>query len=158
MFNEQDQYIPLLEPADYTTQDPDSDSVNMGKLNGIEILIQHGALTGDAATFRFYAGATAGTKTTELFPKYRVTGADIGNPSADVFGARSVTPAGGILITPATSFDHRVIVAELPSSLMPDGLNWLTIACAHGSASARNLAIIADGTTRYEGDTVTTAL
>jgi hypothetical protein len=158
MFNEQDQYIPLLEPADYTTQNPDSDSVNMGKLNAIEILIQHGALTGDGATFRFYGGATAGAKTTEIFPKYRLSSVDIGSASADVFGARTVTPAGGILITPATSFDHRVFVVEVPSAFMPDGLPWLTIACDHGSASARNLAIIADGTTRYAGDTVTTAL
>jgi hypothetical protein len=152
------QIIPLLAPADQQAGGITTDSVNMGKLHKIKLVITTGVLTGDGATIQFYAGATAGTQTTEIFPKYRVSSADIGSASADVFGARATTPAGGILFTPATSFDLRVITVDILSDDLPNGLPWLTLQVEDGAASAQFQSIIGIGWARYSGDTHTTAL
>jgi hypothetical protein len=152
------QIIPLLAPADQQAGGITTDSVNMGKLHKLLLVITTGVLTGDGATIQFYAGATAGAQTTELFPKYRVSTADIGSANADVFGARATTPTGGILLTPATSFDLRVIRVDFVADQMPSGLNWLTVQVEDGSASAQFQGIVGVGYPRYSGDTHTTAL
>jgi hypothetical protein len=152
------QIIPLLAPADQQAGGITTDSVNMGKLHKIKLVINTGVLTGDGATIQFYAGATAGAQTTEIFPKYRVSGADTGSAGADVFGARATTPAGGILFTPATSFDLRVITVDILSDDMPNGLPWLTLQVEDGAASAQFQSITGIGWPRYSGDTHTTAL
>jgi hypothetical protein len=152
------QIIPLLSPADQQAGGITTDSVNMGKLHKLKLVIMTGVLTGDGATIQFYAGATAGAQTTEIFPYYRVSSADVGAANADVFGARTVTPTGGILLTPAASWDQRVITVEIFSDQMPAGLKWLTLQVEDGSAAAQFQSIVGVGDPRYAGDTHTTAL
>lgn len=156
--NRQLQYIPMMAPIDIQAGATDCDSINTGKLKSLTVLIMLGLITGNDATFRFYGGATAGAKTTEFFPKYRISGADVGVAGADVFGARAVTPAGGIIMTDKADYESRVISVDIESDQMPDGLPWLTVATDDGSASVLLEAIIAVAEPRYEGDTVTTAL
>lgn len=156
--NRQRQYIPIYSPADAQAGSIDCDSINTGKLHALTLLIMCGAITGNDATFRFYGGATAGTKTTEFFPKYRVSTVDVGSASADVFGARAVTPAGGIIMTDKADYEQRTISVDIESDQMPDGLPWLTVAMDDGSASVLFLAVIAVAEPRNEGDTVNTAL
>jgi hypothetical protein len=158
MFDQELQIIPILSPADQQAGGITTDSVNMGKLRGLQVVITTGVLTGDGATIQFYGGATAGTMTTEIFPKYRVSTVDAGAASADVFGARVTTPAGGILFTPATSFDLRTIIVDIPSDQMPNGLPWLTLQVEDGAASAQFQSIVGIGLPRFSGDTHTTAL
>lgn len=152
------QIIPLLSPADQQAGGITTDSVHTGKLNMLRLVIMTGVLTGDGATIQFYAGATAGAQTTEVFPYYRVSSADVGAASADVFGARTVTPSGGILLTPAASWDQRVITVEIFPDQMPEGKPWLTLQVEDGSASAQFQSIVGIGEPRYAGDTHTTAL
>ena len=158
MFYEQHQIVPLLAPIDVASGSSDTDSMNMGKFTGVELLIMLGALTGDAGTLRFYGGATAGAKTTEIFPYYQLGGAAAGTTASDVLGARTVVPSGGIVLTSAASWTGKVIKVEVPAESMPDGMPWLTIAKAVGSASVALVAIVAVGIARYEGTTHTTSV
>lgn len=154
------QVIPLLSPADYQAGSQDLDSINTGKLHKVRILIMTGVITGNDAVFKLYAGATAGTKTTEIPFKYRKSGADTGSSGADVFGARTTITAGasGLTFADATAFDTRVIEIDIMSDEMPDGKPWLTVETDDGSASVLLMAAVAIGAPRYNGDTHTTAL
>jgi hypothetical protein len=154
------QVINLLEPADYQAGSQDFDSVNMGRLHKLDILIQLGAITGENPVFKLYAGATAGAKTTELAFKYRVSGTDFNAASADVFGSRSSIAAGasGLTLNPVASYDHRVIWIEVLSDQMTEALKWLTIETDDGSASVLLMSAIGIGWPRNGGDTPNTAL
>lgn len=154
------QYIPLLEPADYQAGSQDMDSVHMGKLHRLSILIMLGAITGEDPVFKLYAGATAGTKTTELPFKYRVSGADFNAASADVFGARTSVAIGGtgLTLNPVASYDHRLIQIDVMSDEMPDGKPWLTVQTDDGSASVLLMSALGIGWPRNLGDTHVTAL
>jgi hypothetical protein len=155
------QIIPLLEPADYQAGSQDLDSINMGLLSKVIVLIQLGAITGNDAVFKLYSGATAGAKTTEIGFKYRKSGADSGNASADVFGARTAIAAGatGLTLGTASDWDHRTIEIEvLADQLGAESHDWLTVETDDGSASALFMSAIAIGFPRYDGETHTTAL
>lgn len=154
------QIIPLLEPADYQAGAQDLDSINMGLLHKVLILIQLGVVTGNDAVFKLYSGATAGTKTTELAFKYRKSEADSGNASADKFGARTSIAAGasGLTLGTAADWDHRTIQIEVMADQMTDGHEWLTVETDDGSASALFMSALAVGFPRFDGDTHTTAL
>ncbi|MGE0460907.1 MAG: hypothetical protein AB7Q16_06020 [Vicinamibacterales bacterium] len=158
-YSAQPQVINMLEPADYQAGSQDMDSVHMGKLHKLLIAISLGAITGDGAWFKLWAGATAGVKTTELGFNYRVSGADFGASGADVFGARAAIAAGasGLVLTAATH-DHRVIQIEVPADAMPDGKPWLTVETDDGSASVLLMGAVGFGWPRHAGDTHTTAL
>lgn len=153
------QIIPMLEPADYQAGSTDMQSVDMGKLHKLRIAIMLGAITGDGAVFKLYAGASNGTKTTELGFKYRVGGADYGAASSDVFGARTSIAAGasGLVLT-ATTHDHRTILIDVMADEMPDGKPWLTVETDDGSASVLLMACLGIGWPRYAGDTPATAV
>lgn len=154
------QIINLLEPKDYQAGAQDMDSVNMALLNRLKVVIQLGAITGEDPVFKLYSGATAGTKTTELGFKYRVSGADFGAASADVFGARTAIAAGasGLTLNPVASYDHRVIEIDIEADQMPEGEPWLTVETDDGSASALLMSALGIGWPRYSGDTHSTAL
>lgn len=158
--SESTQIIPLLEPADYQAGSQDLDSINMAYLHNVTIAIMTGAITGNDATIQLYAGASAGAKTTELAFKYRVSSADYGSASADVFGAATAVAAGGsgLVFTAATSWDHRTILIEVEGSAMPAGMPWLTVATDDGSASVLLLSAIAFGEPRYPASTDVTVL
>ena len=158
--NEEPQIINLLEPADYQAGSTDMRSVDMGKLHRLKISISLGAITGNDAVFKLYAGATQGTKTTELSWYYRVSQADFGATSSDVFGARTAVAAGatGLTLATASSWDHRIITIDVDSQSMPDGKNWLTVETDDGSASVLLMCAIGEGWPRYEGTTHVTAV
>ena len=154
------QVIPLLVPADYQAGSQDFDSVNMGKLHKLDILIQLGVITGNDPVIKLYAGATAGTKTTELAWKYRKSNADSPAASADVFGARASIAAGGTGLTFSSSADYdlRTLWIEQMADQMPEGKPWLTVETDDGSASVLLMSAIGIGWPRFGGDTNTTAL
>lgn len=154
------QIIPLLVPADYQAGSQDFDSVNMGKLNAITILIMLGAITGNNPVIKLYSGATAGTKTTELAWKYTLSGTDSPAASADVFGARTSISAGasGLTFTDSGDYNARTIRIDFQSDQMTDGEEWLTVETDDGDASVLLMAAIGIGYPRYAGDTHTTAL
>jgi hypothetical protein len=160
MYSAEPQIINLLEPADYQAGATDMDSVHMGKLNRIKIVISLGAITGEDPVFKLFAGATAGTKTTELPFKYRVSGADFKVTAADVFGARAAIAIGavGLTLNPVASYDHRVITIDVMSDELPDGKPWLTVETDDGSASVLLMAAVGIGWPRFVGDTHTTAV
>jgi len=154
------QVIPLLEPADHQAGSKDFDSINMGRLHKVDILIMLGAITGNDPVIKLYSGATAGTKTTELAWKYRKSSADTPAANADVFGARTAVAAGGTGLTFADSGDYnlRTLWIEFFADQMTDGHEWLTVETDDGSASVLLMAAIGIGWPRYAGDTHQTAL
>lgn len=158
-YSAEPQIIPMLEPADYQAGSTDMQSVDMGKLHRLKIAIMLGAITGDGAWFKLWAGATNGTKTTELGFQYRLNGADYGAASSDVFGARASIAAGGAgLVLTAATHDHRTITIDVMADQMPEGKPWLTVETDDGSASALLVSCLGVGVPRYAGDTHTTAV
>lgn len=143
------QTIPLLSPADYQNTGSDLDSINTGLLHKVRILLAFGAITGDGALVQLYAGATAGAKTTELPFSYRLSGADMGNASADVFGAVTDVAVGGLTLVGAAT-DLRVIQIDVMSAALPEGKPYLTVAVDDGAASVLFMSAIAIGWPRYE--------
>lgn len=158
-YSAEPQVIPMLEPADYQAGATDMQSVNMAALHKLKIVIMLGAITGDSAVFKLYAGATNTTKTTELGFKYRIGGADYGAASSDVFGARAAIAAGasGLVLT-ATTHDHKTITIDVMADEMPDGKPWLTVETDDGSASVLLMSCVGFGWPRNVGDTHTTAV
>lgn len=160
MYSAEPQIISLLEPADHQAGATDMDSVHMGKLHKLKVVIQFGAITGEDPVFKLYAGATAGTKTTEIPFKYRATTVDFKTTGADVFGARTAIAAGatGLTLNPVASYDHRMVEIDIQSDELPDGKPWLTVETDDGSASVLLMSALGIGFPRYAGDTHTTAV
>src|SRR5688572_27070967 len=154
------QTIPLLAPADYQAGSQDLDSINMGRLHAVRILIQLGAITGNDPAIKVYTGATAGTKTTEMAFKYRLSTVDAPAASADVFGARTAIAAGGngLVFTDSGDYNARTLEIDVMADQMPDGHDWLTVQTDDGSASALFMSAIAIGRPRHAQDTALTAL
>lgn len=153
--------IPLLSPADHQSAGADLDSIHTGKLQGtIRIALLIGAVTGDNPILLAYAGATAGTKTTEIPFRHRKAGADTGAAGADVLGARTVQAADGVglALGVAATADLRMYVLEIDVDDMPEGKPWLTVFMDDGSASALFAAAVAVATARYGGDSDPTCL
>ncbi len=117
--------IPLFEPLD-AEAGLDSESFDMGKCHHADLLLQFGALTGDAV-LTLYCGATAGTKTTALPFRYRLSGGDYKAASDDQFAASDTTDADGILTLTAATYDHRLLAIMLDGAEIPDGKNWITV-------------------------------
>ncbi len=152
MLSEENVIVQMIEPADNQAGGIDSESINMGHLNSVTILRLGGAITGDGEVIKFYAGASSGTKTTEVPFHYRLSGADFKASNNDQFGARTAIAAGGSGLTmTAAAYDHRVVEMEVLASDMPDGEPWLTIDYDDGSASGLLTAFVAIGEPRYEG-------
>ncbi len=110
--SEQFQFMPLLEPADYQAGSQDLDSINMALFHSVTIAIQMGAITGNDAYIKLWTGATAGTKTTEIAFKYRLSTVDTGSASADVFGAPTLT-----VVATGIAMADRNSAEALPSSV-----------------------------------------
>ncbi|MGE0363363.1 MAG: hypothetical protein AB7R67_21805 [Vicinamibacterales bacterium] len=159
MYTAEPQIIPMLEPADYQAGSTDMQSVDMGKLHKLKIVLLLGAITGDGAVFKLFAGATNGAKTTEMGFKYRIGGADYGAAGSDVFGARASIAAGasGLVLTAATH-DHKAITIDVMADEMPEGLKWLTVETDDGSASVLLMSCVGIGAPRFAGDSHTTAV
>lgn len=152
--------IPLLEPADWQSAGSDLDSVNMGLLHSICAVLQFGAITGNDTAIKAYSGASAGTKTTALAFKYRLSGADQGAAGADQFGdlSAAVVAATGLVFTDAANYSDRLIAIEIDSDEMTVGEPWLTIEVDDGSASGLLMSAIGIGVPRYRGNDVYTVI
>lgn len=154
------QILPLCGPADYQSAGVDLDSINMGLLHKVKIIVILGAVTGDNPIFLLYGGATVGTKTTELAFKWRKAGADTLTTGSDVFGAttsQAVDGVGAALGVAATA-DLRTYTIDFLSESMPAGMPFLTLFIDDGSASALFIAAIGIGWPRFEGTTHVTVL
>lgn len=162
------QTIPILDPADWQGGSKDFDSINMGKLHAVRLILTAGAQVGDGAWIKLYAGATAGAKTTELAFKYRVSGTDLGAASADLFGptpssttgARTAVAAGasGLVFTTSADWNLRTVEIDIEADQMPDGKPWLTVESDDGTASSLFWSCIGIGVMRDASDLPATAL
>ena len=153
--------IPLLSPADIQSAGADLDSINTAKLQGtVRIGILIGAVTGDNPIVLCYAGATAGTKTTEIAFRHRKASADTGSASADVLGSRTEQAVDGVglALGVAATADLRLYVIEVDVDDMPESKPWLTVFLDDGSASVLLAAAFAVADARYGGDADLTAL
>lgn len=160
MISQEPQFINMLEPADYQAGSTDCQSVNMGLLHKLTVLISLGAITGNDAVFKFYAGASDGTKTTELSWSYKLSSADYGAASSDVFGSATSVSSGstGLTLSTASSWDHRIIKVDFHADQMPAGKPWLTLETDDGSASVLLMAVIGVAIPRFSGNTHATAV
>ena len=145
--------VTLVESKDYGSAGIDSDSVNMGRLHSLTAVFTFGALTGNSI-FKVYSGATAGTKTTALTFKYRLSSADYKAANSDQFGA--FTSSSALTLTAAT-YDHRMVVVSVDSDQMTDGEKWLTFEI-DSTATAMNVGAIGVGATRYPGNAIPTVI
>ncbi len=152
--------IPLLEPADWQSAGSDLDSVNMGLLHSICAVLQFGAITGNDTVIKAYSGASAGTKTTALAFKYRLSGADQGAAGADQFGdlSAAVVAATGLVFTDAANYSDRLVAIEIDSDEMTVDEPWLTIEVDDGSASGLLMSALGIGVPRYRGNDVYTVI
>ena len=139
----------ILKPGDHQAG-VDGDSVHMGKVHGGEFLFQFGSITGDAV-LKFYVGATAGTKTTAIAYKYRLSGADQGSASADVFGDATAVVAADALTLTAATYDNRLLSIEFDSQAIADGTPWVTPEFS-AAADALNVAGVFIGIPRDAGN------
>ena len=117
--------IPVIEAKDYGSAGIDGDSVNMALLHRIAFQLLFGAITGNSI-LKFYAGASAGTKTTALAFNYRLSGGDYKATDADTSAAEVAVASTGLTLT-ATTYDHRQLVVGFESDVMPTGKPWLTL-------------------------------
>lgn len=132
--------VPVLEPADYQAG-IDGDSINMRWASHASIVLEFGAITGDAV-LKVYEGATDGAKTTSKAFKYRLSSGDFKAASADLWGAVSTSVAAdGVTLTAAT-YDHRMVAIELDAEELTDGLPFLTIELS-AAADVLNLSALA---------------
>lgn len=159
-FTEQFSIVPLLEPADWQSAGSDLDSVNMGLLSHFMAVLQFGAITGNDTVIKAYSGASAGTKTTALIFKYRLSGADQGAAGADQFGDATAiaVAATGLVFTDAANYSDRIIAIEFDAIDMPAGEPWLTIEVDDGSASGLLMSALGIGVPAFRGNDVPTVI
>jgi hypothetical protein len=151
--------ISMIEPKDNQAGSIDSESIDMSELAHVSLVYSTGAITGDDSVIKVYAGATTGTKTTELPFHYRKSGADYKATNNDQFGALTAIAAGAAGLTmDAAGFDHRVVVIEIDAREVPEGLNWLTVDYDDGSASVLLTSMLAIGVPRYAKHDVPTVV
>jgi hypothetical protein len=132
--------VPLLEPADYQAG-IDSDSFTMAKAAGADLFFQFGTVTGDAV-LTLYCGASAGTKTTAVPFRYRLSSGDFKAASADQFASSDTSDADGALTLTAATYDHRVLVIEIDGAELDETKPWITAEFS-AAADALNLSGIA---------------
>lgn len=124
----------------------DGDSLNMALLHSVALVLNAGAITGNA-TLKLYSGATAGTKTTALAFRYRPAGDTTGNASADVLGDETDVAATGLLFD-SDNFKTRQAALEVEAIELTDGESWLTLEL-DGGASELFISGTAIGVPRY---------
>lgn len=155
LLSETHKFIPVIESKDYGSAGIDGDSINMGLLHSVALHLLFGALTGNSV-LKFYAGATAGTKTTALAFSYKLGSADYKAAAADGLGDLTAVASTGLTLT-ATTFDHRQVVVEFESEAMAADKPWLTIEIDN-TASAMNVACSGIGVPRYAGQSSPTVI
>lgn len=147
--------VPLVESKDYGSAGITFDSVNMGLLHNLSMLLAFGAITGNSILI-LYAGATVGATTTAIAFKYRLGSADFKTAIAafvgpDTLGSLTDVAATGLTLTAAT-FDHRLVTITVDADQMPEGKPYLT-AVIDATATVMNIGAIGVGVHRYPGST-----
>ena len=136
----------LLAPADQQAG-ADSDSVNMGHLSLIAIMVHFGALTGNAV-LKVFSGATDGAKTTALTFRYRRAGADTKSALNDQKQAELTSAA---LTLTAADYNLTQLEIEVRDSEMAADEPWLTVEIG-SEASDVIIGISMAGTPRHKGE------
>lgn len=147
--------VTLIEPKDYGSAGIQSDSIHLGKLHSVTVVITFGVLTGNS-TLLFYASAARDLETTAIPFNYRLSAAAFKVALADQLGdVIAVTSAGLVLV--AATFAHKQIVIEFDSDSFVDGKPWLTVNIDN-SATVMNVAAFAEGNPRYPGHLIPSVL
>lgn len=149
------QFIPVVEAKDYGSAGVDFDSVHVGRLHGLSVAINFGAITGNSI-LKVSTGATEGVKTTDIAFKYRFGGGDFKAASADILGDATSVASTGLTLTAAT-FDHRLIVVEVDSDAVTDGQPWVTVSI-DSTATVLLVGGVAVGRPRHASHTSLTAI
>ena len=113
----------LVKPADHQSAGIDGDSFNIGRANWATVVLQFGAVTGNAV-LTVNTGASAGTKTTAETFTYRLASGDQAAASADLFGATSTSAA---LTLTAATYDNKTLIVEIDPATLTDAQPWVTI-------------------------------
>jgi hypothetical protein len=130
--------VHLIESKDYGSVGIDSDSFKLDKASEAGIVLTFGALTGNSI-LTLYTGATAGTKTTAIAARYRLSsGVFKAATLADQYAAAVALPSTGLTLTAAT-FQHNAMVIDLDAAEVSDSLLWLTVQ-VDATATVLNLA------------------
>lgn len=127
----------VLKPADHQAG-VDGDSFTMAYAGHATVILQFGAVTGDAV-LKVYEGASAGTKTTAKTFRYKLSGADQGSASADTWGSEATSAA---LTLTAATYDNRMLAIDIAAEDLTDGLPWVTVELS-SAADALNLSAVA---------------
>jgi hypothetical protein len=134
----------VLKPGDHAAG-VDGDSIHMGKLHTVRLLIQFGALTGNAI-LKMFSGATEGTKTTAETFRYALASAVQGGADGDKFGAWATSAA---LTLTAATYQNKLLVVEIDSDMPTVDQPWATLELG-SEASALNAAVAAVGEARWK--------
>lgn len=127
----------ILKPGDHQAG-VDGDSFTMKGAAHATILLQMGALTGDAV-LKLFEGASDGVKTTPKTFTYRLSSGDQGAANADQWGAAATSAA---LTLTAATYDNRLLAIEIAAEELTDGTPWLTLEVG-AEATVFNAAAIA---------------
>lgn len=133
---EDNHLIYVLKPADHQAGAV-GDSFQMTDGHAA-FVVQFAAVTGDAV-LTVSKGATAGTKTTALTFRYRLTSAAQAATAGDVFGAWA--SSASLTLTAAT-YANKLLVVEIDASQVAEGGPWVTFDFS-GAANALNASVLA---------------
>jgi|SRR3990167_8393426 len=117
--------VPILEPLD-SQAGIVADSFHMGRAAHADIILQFGAVTGDAV-LSLYQGATAAALTTLVPFRYRLSSGDYKAASADLWAASDTTDADGQLTLTAATYDHRLLAIMLDAPEIAEATPWVTV-------------------------------
>ena len=145
-FSETYHIVPGFKSADHTAG-VDSDSVNMGLLHSVCALLQFGDMSVASPLVKVYSGATAGTKTTALTFRYKLSPQAAKTAGADVWPSGFSTSAS-LTVTFDTD-DEKLLVIEVDSAEMTEGEPWLTVELG-SQATIQQTACVLIGIPRYD--------
>ena len=142
----------LVKPGDHQAG-VDGDSVFMGRLFDLELMVQFGSLSGDGV-LTIYSGATDSAKTTAETFRYRLADATQGSTNADQFGAWTTSSA--LTLTEAT-YQNKLLIVYIRATELTDGQPWLTLEFS-AAASTLNASVVSLGPPRYAASNPPSAL
>lgn len=156
---DQKKIVPIFNVADYVAG-VNSTSINMSNYSHATIILLFDGTVSGNARMTISSAAATDTSTTAITDwKGWVTGADVGAVASDTFSATAVTVDSAqnyCTLTEAT-FEDRMLVIEIPASLLADGHNWFRIVLGAEAASG-GLHGVAILTPRYAQKDIPTAV
>lgn len=125
--------VPICEPANHEAG-IEFDSFSMAKAAHVDLILQFGAITGDAI-LSLYTGAAAAALTTKIPFRYRLSSGDFKAASADLYAASDTTDADGDLTLLAGTYDHRVLVIMLDGAELDEAKPWVTVSVSDAASA-----------------------